>query len=238
MKLTPTICCGACALSALAILLISGCNRMPTRKQARALFNKRQAKLAQIEKALRAELETFPYAGPRYKCKPLPGVAAPHHRRRCEAAFGKWKTKAVVADRAFRKRSRSHMLDIKGVKGVQVHIVRKTPMGPFEVPQAGTKPMYRQWLWGCNGNNRANKKGSTPPKKGFTVGKYRVGWGLGQLSFDAGEHKYKDGSYFKQLDVVWSFRVKELHVRVEVNLLATDNPPNAWRQAARAHCRK
>lgn len=220
-------------------VLLCACNRIPDRKQARSWFSGHRKTLETIESDLRKALALFPYADPGFRCAPggltppTPGVLPGGNV--CDRAHLDWLKQASKAEQRFYRKTRSRWLDHESVIGVGIYIQR---FSPLRLPATLAKRrLYHHWQSGCHAKARANKHGSIPPEKGFADGKYQVGWGLGQLGFQAGKHRYDGSGYRPQLDVIWSFHYKELVIKIEVNLLAKGSLPTRWRDQMRAVCK-
>jgi hypothetical protein len=220
-------------------LLMSGCNAKPSEEDARASYQSHKKTLQGIETEIKDALAGFPYAGPRYSCAD-PGQQ--HADMKCLNAYQAWLKSTLQAERTFRTRMATAWLDAGVVKGLEVVITRTLPLRPKTMGEAALAPKQQpqKWIFGCGSKWRANRHGSTVPKDGFRVDGRQVGWGHGQLSFDAGKgKKYSDeGKYFRQLDVVWDFKYKAVAVTVEANILSREQTPEPWQRARKATCER
>ncbi len=224
----------------LVLVLATGCTRDLTEADARGHYQQRKGTLDRVERELKAALKKYPYAGPRHHCPAAMADAAGNANLQCLTFYRSWLRNSLVAERAFAASVGKRWLDLDGVKAAVVSISRAEPLRPRVLNEAALvkKQPPTRWTYGCGSSWPANRKGAVPLANGFKVDGRQVGYGLGQLTFDAGEGKrYKDGGkYYPQLDVAWGFEHKQLKVKVEVNVLGRDQTPLTWRAARKAYC--
>ena len=74
----------------------------------------------------------------------------------------------------------------------------------------------------CSG---AGRNDNVPADRGFTEGRYRVGWGLYQTSWETGGVKHGDGAYHPGIVVTWKLGVTDNEASACFLLDGTPRPP-------------